>query len=326
MWQMGETLIKLMIDSDTDSPHMVGQPAEIDELRPSKYKWLKSDNGVYAMVQNSQTVDSIEPGIYSLFQDSRGGLHAEKYDIETDELYILPNNHVKETLAEIDHFWTLAPLFKQYGYKHKRGILLEGPPGTGKTSIINILADKLIKAGGLVFTVNNSNELNWYIDFMHTNLRVAEPDRNVIVIVEDIDKYMDGGGLESMLLLWLDGEDSVDHQVVVATTNRFDDLNDLLLRPSRFDDHIEVPKPTPEIREAYLLKKGLDVKKAKEWADDTHDFSLAELKELICSVLLLGIDYTKAKEKINSQASNVKNKTGQKSKDRKSAGFEFGKK
>lgn len=321
---MSDTLINFVLD--TDSPHMVGQPAEIDELRPGKYKWLKSDNGVYAMVQNSETVDTIAPGIYNLFQDSRGGLHAEKFEIETDELFILPNNHVNEVIKEIDKFWLKAALFKKHGFKHKRGILLEGPGGTGKTSIINILAKKLIDAGGLVFTVNNSNELNWYIDFMHTNLRVAEPTRNVIVIVEDIDKYADNNGLESMLLNWLDGEDSIDHQVVVATTNRFDDLNDLILRPSRFDNHVHVPKPNTEIREAYLLKKGLDAKQAKQWANDTEDFSLAELKELFSSVVLLDIDYDKAKEKIKKQADNIITKTGNKQKDKKSVGFKFGQK
>jgi ATP-dependent 26S proteasome regulatory subunit len=321
---MNDSIISFVLD--TDSPHMVGQPAEIDELRPSKYKWLRSENGIYAMVQNSETVDIIESGTYALFQDSRGGLHAERYEVETDELFILPNNHVNSIIKEIDDFWLKAPLFEKYKVKHKRGILLEGPGGTGKTSIINILAKKLIANGGLVFTVRNSNELNWYIDFMHNNLRVAEPQRNVIVIVEDIDKYMDGNGLESMILNWLDGEDSVDHQVVIATTNHFDDLNDLLLRPSRFDNHVEVPRPSPEIKEAYLINKGLDVERAKDWSVSSDDFSLAELKELFTSVILLDIDYQTAKEKINKQASNITNKTrGKTKKDQGKLGF-FGNK
>jgi ATP-dependent 26S proteasome regulatory subunit len=319
---MEESIISFMMDAET--PHNVGQPAFVEEGKVSKYKWLKSKDGVYAMVQDSETVDIIAPGMYSLFQDNRGGLHAENFELETDELYELPNNHIAELMAEAEDFWIKAPRFAKYKIKHKRGIILEGSGGTGKTSIMNILANELVKRGGLVFSIRNTNELMWYINFMHDNLRIAEPEREVIVLIEDIDKYMDGGGVESTVLNWLEGEDSVNHQLVIATTNYFNELNDLLLRPSRFDKHITVEKPEKAVREAYLIKKGLEVAQAAEWAKDTNDFSIAELKELFVSVVLLDLDYENAKKRINAQAAAVVNNVGKRNAKKKGVGFKFG--
>lgn len=309
-----------------DSPHNVGQPAYEEIGKKSKYKWLKSDDGVYAMVQNSETVDKIAPGLYILFQDNRGGLHAEEFKVETDELFILPNNHIIEVTGEVEDFATKAELFNANKFKHKRGIMLEGPGGTGKTSIMDLLATKFKDSGHLVFVIRNANELMWYIDFMHDNLRIAEPDRLVIVMIEDIDKFMDGGGVEHTVLNWLEGPNSVNHQIVIATTNYFETLNELLLRPSRFDYHVHVDKPTQEAKKAYLVNKGLDTEDAEQWSQTTDEFSLAELKELFISVRLLGIDYDKAKARINKQAAAVTKNTGKRSKkDGENFGF-FGKK
>lgn len=307
-----------------DTPHGVGQPAYEEMGKKSKFKWLKSDDNVYAMVQNSETVDKIAPGVYTLFQDNRGGLHAELYEIETDELFILPNNHVEELIVEMDLFWNKASLYKAEKLKHKRGIMLKGPGGTGKTSIMDILATKLVERGGLVFIIRNSNELMWYVSFMHDNLRIAEPDREVIVLVEDIDKYMDGNGIESMVQNWLEGSESVDHQIVIATTNYFDSLNDLLLRPSRFDLHISVDKPNKDVRKAYLVHKGMDAKEAEEWASSTDEFSFAELKELYISVRLLDIEFDKAKTRITGQSAAVVQNVSKRSHKAKDVGFKFG--
>ena len=89
---------------------------------------------------------------------------------------------------------------------------------------------------------------------------------------------------------------------------------------------MHVDKPTAESKKAYLIHKGLDIENAEQWSQTTDDFSLAELKELFISVRLLGIDYDKAKARINKQAETVTKNTGKKSKkDSENFGF-FGKK
>lgn len=286
--------------SGSDDPHKIGAIAEDD--KNVKMNWLKSKEGVYSSCQDSKIVKKLASGAYVVFQDNRGATHAQNFELETDELYILPNSKTNEVSAEISEFWAKAEKFATHKVKHKRGVLFYGPPGTGKTSEINMLTSELIKNDGLVFYITNLSELNWYILFAHEQLRMAEKNRNVIVVIEDIDKFMDGSGAESTLLNFLDGVDSVDHQVVIATTNRLDQLNDLILRPSRFDSQILVDKPTKEIRKAYLIHKKLDEETATKWANETEKFSLAELKELFCAVVLLDLDYDKVKLRINEQA------------------------
>lgn len=309
---------------DMESPHRLGERSDEET---EVMKWLKSGDGVYSSCQDSEIVDKMEAGMYTVFQDGRGATHAQKFDPETDELYYLPNNHIKEISAEIATFWEKSAKFEQYKLKHKRGIMLMGGPGTGKTSIINLLSVALIDNGGLVFSVSNSTELSIFTEFAQSHLREVEPDRPVILIIEDIDKYMDGSSTESALLNFLDGEDSISHIVVVATTNRSEALNDLLLRPSRFDHQIVVDKPDEVTRLAYLINKGLDEADAKLWSKDTKNYSLAELKELFISVVLLDLDYHKSKQKINDNAESVTEATFVKPKGKvKSVGFGVGKK
>lgn len=306
-----------------DDPHRIGELSTEEDAKP---KWLKSRDLVYSSCIDSKIVKQLDAGTYFVFQDSRGATHAQAFDLETDELYRLPNTKISELVSEIDEFWNKADKFAKHKVKHKRGVLFYGPPGTGKTSEINLLTKKLIENDGLVFYIDNPGELNWYILFAHEHLRLAEKSRNVIVVIEDIDKFMDEGGMESTLLNFLDGVDSVDHQVVIATTNRLDRLNDLILRPSRFDSQILIDKPDEEIRKAYLLNKALSEEEATKWAKDTEGFSLAELKELFTAVVLLDLEYDKSKKKINNQAELVDDTTFKKPKGKqKSVGFGFSK-
>lgn len=322
---IGGNLINFMMDWDT--PHRLGERKDEDDDSEEPGKWLKSSDGVYSSCRNSEIVDKLEDGMYTVFQDQSGGSHAQKFEPKTDELYFLPNNHINAVMKEIALFWEKAEKFEKYKIKHKRGVILMGPPGTGKTSIINLLAVALIENGGLVFTVQGVAEFFMFKEFASNHLRSIEPDRPIIVIIEDIDKFMDGAGTESELLNFLDGDESLDHIVVVATTNRNEELNDLLLRPSRFDHQIIVDKPDVETRKAYLEKKGLESEVAAKWAKDTNDYSLAELKELFVSVILLDLDYTEAKEKIRGMADSVSSSTFKKPRDKKkSMGFTTGKK
>lgn len=301
---------------DIDSPHRLGERSEKGE---EVNKWLKS-NGTYSSCRDSQVLDRLPTGAYVVFQDARGSTHAQKFDIKTDELYFLPNNHTTDVVKEIADFWNKADRFKNNKVTHKRGILFMGPPGTGKTSLINLLTDAILQNDGLVFYVTNQQELFWYIEFIHEHLRVIEPDRRVITIIEDIDKYIDGGGIESTMLNFLDGADSFDHHVVVATTNKLDGLNDLIMRPSRFDWVITVEGPDEACRKAFLIHKGLSETEAAEWAKDTDGYSMAELKELFISVKLLDISYEASKLKLKEQG-NLDVKKSFSSKSKKSAGF-----
>lgn len=302
---MPETEIQY-IAIDFDSPHRLGERPEKEYGKP---KWLATDDETFSSCQSTKIIKELPSGLYGVFQDQRGGFHAARMYPETDALYDLPNPVIEKVRDEVEVFWAKHEEFNTYKIKHKRGILLHGAPGIGKTSTINILASALIKDGGLVFTASNINEVLWFAEFANRHLRVIEPSRPAILIIEDIDKMMDGGNSESMLLNFMDGENSVNHLITIGTTNRFKELNDLILRPSRFDTHIEMESPIDVVRTAYLVKKGLTQEEAESWSSDTEGMSLAELKELFVSVKLLGFSLEIAKTRITNQTKAVKNTT-----------------
>jgi len=303
---MGEENELQFFQIDFESPHRLGDRPEKELGKP---RWLATDNDTFSTCQNTKVINKLPSGMYTLFQSQSGSLHAAKIYPETDELYHLPNPLITEVLKEIAGFWDKKDEFKKYNIKHKRGILLHGNPGTGKTSTLNLIASALIANDGIVVSVSNINEVLLFAEFANKHFRLVEPNRPIVLVMEDIDKMMDGGNAESMLLNFMDGEDSVNHLVVLGTTNRFTALNDLILRPSRFDTHVEVLAPTIEVRTDYLIKKGLTPDEATGWAEQTAEFSLASLKELFVSVKLLGYSLEKAKEKIDKQTKAVKNTT-----------------
>jgi ATP-dependent 26S proteasome regulatory subunit len=288
-----------------ENPHSLGEPSFGEDKNT---QWICSD-GVYSSNKSSKILKKLPAGTYTVFQTGSGSTHAEEIEVECDELYTLPNDATQAVIKEIDDFWQKAEKFKTAKVTHKRGILFVGPPGTGKTSTINLLTKSLVERGGLVFYIDTNADLYIFTEFVHSHLREVEPDRPVITVIEDIDKFMDGGSIESTLLNLLDGPDSFDHNVTVATTNRVDELNDLILRPSRFDRHIAVDAPTIEVKEAFLIHKGLTPEEAKSWAKDTRDYSIAEVKELFISVKLLDMSYEAAKKILKDQGETGGKKT-----------------
>lgn len=229
-------------------------------------------------------IPKIEPGVY-LVADSRDyGLHCKKINTESDELFVFSDSITTKLVEEINKFWSKSSLYKECNLMHKRGILLEGFPGTGKSSIITILSNELIKQGGVVFKVTGTRNLIDYIDFIKNGLRKIQPDTPIITIIEDIDQYADAG---MALLDFLDGKAQIDHHIIIATTNNTEDIPDTILRPSRIDLKIEVPYPSENTRREYFQHKKVPSEDLDSLVKLTEKCSLADLKEIyICTYLL----------------------------------------
>ena len=181
---------------------------------------------------------------------------------------------------------------------NKRGIILWGPPGTGKTSVVRAifaeLANTKITRLYLTNETFNRMDMSEFFSTIHHLLPA-------ILVFEDIDLIGgDRGTARSRvigaLLTHLDGVDKLEEpMVVIGTTNDLDALDDALRnRPARFDRIIEVPAPKPEAA-ALLYKKltGLDV--PKRLIDMSDGFTGAHIEEAVKTAYMLSMDGGKKK-------------------------------
>lgn len=288
---------------------------EEEQKKPKYNEWIKIDNQ-YHPARDSKVIKSMDPGYFGVVYANNAYV-AVAEEIDSDELYELPNSIVNDVVDEIKSFLDKAELFRENKIVHKRGIMLHGTPGCGKTSLVNFIAKDVIKRGGYVFRIRTINDLNSYTDFIHSVLRVIEPDTPIVTVVEDIDSLADQN--ESILSNFLDGDDQFEHNLIIATTNRIHNLNDLMLRPSRFDWIITVEPPTPEIREFYFDKKGVNGEQLAEWVKATDGMTMADLKEVFIAVKLLDNDLQRTVDKLKDQKKHITSSTYQPA--RKKIGF-----
>jgi SpoVK/Ycf46/Vps4 family AAA+-type ATPase len=317
---------KELIESlDADGPIFeVGFPILEEEDGPmSKEKANKLGYNQWSFTQDGRfipalpTVKKVPAGFYKVKYDSSiGGYHLVIKEVTTDELYELPSKELEDVIDDIKKFWANWDKYRDYNFLHKRGILLYGEPGCGKSGIIQLCTNHLIKElNGIVISIADSNDIENYISIVQ-KLRAVEPDRPLIIIMEDIDAISgDNSWAASQLLNMLDGLDQIEHVVYIATTNYPEKLAERITnRPSRFDRRYEVDMPSPEVRTAYITAKlteedlkGIDI---VEWVEKTKGMSLAHLKELIVSVLALGNHFDDTIERLNAlkQKPKIKSK------------------
>lgn len=231
-------------------------------------------------------VDNIPPGQYTIEVSDVLGIYFRRTDINLDDLVALPDSVSQEVINEIKKFWTKEAHFRKFGFLWKRGVLMWGPPGSGKTSTLQVISNLIIDSGGLSIYVSHPGIAAKGLKV----LRSIEPTRPIVVMLEDIDSIIDIYG-ESDLLALMDGELQIDNIVFVATTNYPEKLDKRFInRPSRFDIVKKIGMPNDDARTIYLSKKNTrlaEVEAAEElqhWVELSNGFSIAHLKELIVSV------------------------------------------
>lgn len=245
----------------------------------------------------AETYDVLPPGLYRTARDNYGNPLFLKQKHDTDGLLELPDDASANILQEFDDFWNRRDLFELRGFLHKRGFMLWGPPGSGKTSTVNQLIRRLIqdRKGVVLFLDEPQNAA-----LCLRQLRLIEPERPIVAVMEDIDALIQRYGEHEFLAL-LDGEAQVDRIAFVATTNYPERLDRRFCdRPSRFDTVQYIGMPSAKARDAYLKAKesSLPDDERRHWVESTDGFSLAHLKELIVAVKCLGQPLEKALERL----------------------------
>jgi GTPase SAR1 family protein len=227
----------------------------------------------------------ITAGAYAITVDNNDGqpLFIQK-DLKSDNLIHFSGSITDQILSEIDGFWGKADVFKKMGFLHRRGYLLYGPQGTGKSSIVQRIVTDVIGRGGVVFFCENTKFFSKGL----TTFRQVEPDRPLVCVFEDIDAIIKRWG-EDELLSILDGGNQVDKVLNLATTN-YPELLDkrIISRPRRFDRVHKIGVPDQKIRTEYLRLKLPKTESIPTWVKETDGLSFAGMTEAIISVTCLG--------------------------------------
>ena len=186
-------------------------------------------------------------------------------------------------------------IFERLGIEPPKGVLLYGPPGTGKTLLAKAVANE---SGAYFISVNGPEFLSKFYGESEANLRKifeeAEKNAPAIIFFDEIDAIAPKreevtGEVErrivATLLSLMDGLKSRGKVIVIAATNRPNDIDPALRRPGRFDREIEVPVPDRNGRLEILKIHTRNMPLAKdvnleEIADKTHGFVGADLMAL----------------------------------------------
>ncbi len=220
----------------------------------------------------------------------------------------------KEELGEIVEFLKQPRRFIELGARIPKGILLVGPPGTGKTYLARAVAGE---AGVPFFTISGSDFVEMFVGVGASRVRdlfeQAKKSSPCIIFIDEIDAVgrhrgagLGGGHDEreqtlNQLLVEMDGFSVNEGIIIIAATNRPDILDPALLRPGRFDRQITVGIPDIKAREEILKiharNKPLSLDANLETlAKGTTGFTPADLENVMNESALLAA--RKGKKKI----------------------------
>ena len=263
------------MSAEAPRPPTTSAPSEWAKTLATAARWAQTGNSYFPV---ASVVDQIPPGAYRCCV-SNTGPYIEKMEINIDNLLALPDSAVETLLNEFSQFWKLREQFDKRGFTFKRGMLMWGPPGSGKTSGIWQMTQRLVRDHkGVVIFVEDPQVATWCTGF----LRRIEPNRPIVTVMEDLDALIRHHG-EHALLALLDGENQINNVVHIATTN-YPHLLDrrVIDRPSRFDTIMKVGMPSEDARRVYFKAKepGLTVDTVERWVNRTEGYSVAHLREV----------------------------------------------
>jgi cell division protease FtsH len=214
-------------------------------------------------------------------------------------------DEAREEVQEIVEFLKDPKRFQKLGGRIPKGVLLVGPPGSGKTLLAKAIAGE---ANVPFFSISGSDFVEMFVGVGASRVRdmfeQGKKNAPCIIFIDEIDAVGRsrfsgiGGGHDereqtlNALLVEMDGFDTQEGIIIIAATNRPDVLDTALLRPGRFDRQIVVDLPSLDGREGILKIHARRIKLSREAdlkiiARGTPGFSGADLANLVNEAALL---------------------------------------
>lgn len=219
---------------------------------------------------------------------------------------IAGNTEIKQDMEFLVKFLKNPKKYHEMGAKLPKGVVLYGPPGTGKTLTAKAIAGE---AGVPFFSVSGSDFVEMYVGLGAKRVRElfeeARKNAPCIIFIDEIDAIGTHRGAHgtnsekdqtiNALLSELDGFSPRESIIVIAATNRIEDLDPALIRPGRFDKHIAVNLPDYEDRLEILKIYAKDKKLSEdvnleELAKLTIGFSGAGLEALMNEAAIIAVN------------------------------------
>lgn len=210
---------------------------------------------------------------------------------------------IKKELMQVVDMMNHPDHYTQYNVRIPRGVLLEGPPGNGKTLLAKCFAGE---AGSNFIRCSGAEFNEKYIGVGSSRLRelfkLATENQPAVLFIDEFDaigrkRGDDATGGEkdttlNQLLTLMDGFESLGNVLVMGATNRVDILDPAATRPGRFDKIIHVPNPDRatrrEILDIHIQKKPIEVS-PEDLVKMTTGFSGAMIENLLNEAILVGI-------------------------------------
>jgi len=264
-----------------------------------------------------------QKGIFS-FGRSRAKLVADRPNVTFKD--VAGADEAKQELQEIIEFLKEPEKFRRLGGRVPKGVLLVGPPGTGKTYIAKAVAGE---AGVPFFSMSGSDFVEMFVGVGASRVRdlfrQAKAHAPCIIFIDEIDAVGRhrgagiGGGHDereqtlNQLLVEMDGFESSEGIIILAATNRPDILDPALLRPGRFDRQVVMDLPDVKGREGILRVHTRNIPLSRNVkldviAKSTPGLSGADLENLVNEAVLLASrkgrkrvrmeDFEEAKDKV----------------------------
>ncbi|OOB80526.1 MAG: cell division protein FtsH [Epulopiscium sp. Nuni2H_MBin003] len=231
----------------------------------------------------------------------------EVNNLKMDFSDIAGNVEAKEQVEDIVDFIKNPYKYEEVGAKMPRGLIFYGPPGTGKT----IMAKALAKEADVpFFSVNGSDFMQMYVGVGASRIRdlfkEARKSEKAVIFIDEIDaigKMRSNNAAGSSdekdqtlnaLLTEMSGFNNTEGIVVIAATNRLELLDEALLRPGRFDRHIQIGYPDQAARKMilslYIKNKLLDdTVDIDRLSEETIYFTGAMIENLVNEAAILAV-------------------------------------